>query len=687
MIEVSVVICFRDWGLDRLALALRSHAKSTLGKKLEVIVSDYGSADGELVRKVVERNGGVYARTNSEGPWSRARALNAGIAQARGGVIVTTDADILFTPDAQALIVQNLHADQHSVQLLQCRDLQPDFSADKIAQFNWGEYEANSVLRPRWGMGGMIAFPVPAYEYIRGYDERMEIYGGEDIDFAHRMRRAGYRLNWIDDPCCRIFHVWHESSRKSATETDEGRIAVERNRDIMMHDRTWVRNINWRHSRVKSRPLATVSIATYNRADFLRECINSVLTQTVDDIEVIVVDDGSSDHTGEVMNSFRDSRIRYFRQENKGVSSARNLALAEAMAPFIVIQDDDDLMLPWRIQAHFDALHEGAHGTYGGWVDFDNETGSLVARPGKEFGLAQMLYSGGVMAHGTLMMRTDVLRKFGYNPMLRAGTDFNLALRMTMSGVKLRHTGSFHILRRFHGGNLTNVISDHQKDSARKATNLYRRRFTPAKEAEMRASARTVTFATCRGAETLSNSAAPYLPDNLVNRIASVRTHDATGLEQIKDFSNSHNLDYEVFLAVDEEGALVDRQTSIYGISASQWRELRVLGFDPEIETRQLPEELNTNVELTPQDIVERIVDVMLDRNFFYCVRVAPSESQTAKQIWAEDSGVRRLVVVGRRQFAVAAREFPDLDGAVQFGNSVRSQLPSVDCLILQPTV
>ena len=96
--RVSVIIGFRDWGVERLRLAVRSHRQSTLASDLEVIVVDYGSRDAACVRRAVEEEGGRPVRVEAGGrPWSRARALNHGIRQAaRGHLILTTDSDILF---------------------------------------------------------------------------------------------------------------------------------------------------------------------------------------------------------------------------------------------------------------------------------------------------------------------------------------------------------------------------------------------------------------------------------------------------------------------------------------------------------------------------------------------------------------------------------------------------------------
>lgn len=665
MVEISVVICFRDWGLDRLALALRSLQESVVRSTIEVIVSDFGSVEVEELRSVIEANGAVHVRTETSGPWSRSRALNAGVAAAKGRYVVTTDADMLFTPEALGMIRSRLEQDSRSVQLLQCRDLPPRHSASTIEEFEWDAYEKSSKFRPRWGMGGMIAFPVEAYELIRGYDERMVIYGGEDIDFANRLRRAGYRLNWIEDSRCRIYHIWHESSRKSADESSEGRAAIEKNKNIVEQDKTWVRNLSWIYPRSKDQPLVTVAVTTYNRAEYLRDCIESVLSQAVSDIEVVVVDDGSSDNTEEIAADFEDSRVRYFYQDNAGVSAARNRALAEARAPFIVIQDDDDIMLPWRISAHFAALQQGDHGTYGGWVDFDNTTGVMEPRPGKEFGLPQLLYSGGVMAHGTLMVRTDVLRSFGYRTEFRAGTDYNLAIRMAMAGIRLRHTGEFHILRRFHGGNLTSTISDHQKESARKTTNLYRRRFIPAIERKYREEARSVKPAQCTGEDKLKNFIGPHLPDGLVVRMASVPAKDSKVHEAIMNFANDQGLVLQVFRATDEVGKLADRNCCLYNVSKTQIRALREAGHSVHVELIDGMPPAAGDIDAVADVALGRVIDALSEsKDQYHAVVMIESGSVMADQIWGDESLYRRLVVVNQMQLLVGIDKFLDIDAA-----------------------
>lgn len=95
------------------------------------------------------------------------------------------------------------------------------------------------------------------------------------------------------------------------------------------------------------RPAFSVVLPTYNRAHLLPRAIQSVLDQTYEDFELIVVDDASTDQTREVVASFHDERIVYIRLEvNSGVSIARNTAIAQARGEYISLLDDDDEYLP-----------------------------------------------------------------------------------------------------------------------------------------------------------------------------------------------------------------------------------------------------------------------------------------------------------------------------------------------------
>lgn len=94
--------------------------------------------------------------------------------------------------------------------------------------------------------------------------------------------------------------------------------------------------------------LLSVIVAVYNVKSYLAECINSICNQTYSDMEIILIDDGSNDGSGDICDSYarKDSRIRVIHQENKGLSGARNAGLDIMHGEYITIVDSDDYVLP-----------------------------------------------------------------------------------------------------------------------------------------------------------------------------------------------------------------------------------------------------------------------------------------------------------------------------------------------------
>lgn len=123
-----------------------------------------------------------------------------------------------------------------------------------------------------------------------------------------------------------------------------------------------------------NRPGVSVIIPTYNRADFLCECINTVLPQLGDQDEVIVVDDGSQDHTRELLDTY-GHKIKTLYKENNGKSAALNMAMSFASRPLVWIIDDDDVVCPDALQKLYSLLAENRHAdfVYGRHMRFRQE--------------------------------------------------------------------------------------------------------------------------------------------------------------------------------------------------------------------------------------------------------------------------------------------------------------------------
>jgi len=94
----------------------------------------------------------------------------------------------------------------------------------------------------------------------------------------------------------------------------------------------------------------SVIIPAYNQGLYLKEAIQSVLDQTYPNFDLVIVDDGSTDDTAEVVHRFRDQRIRYIYQENRGLSAARNTGIQHSDGELLTFLDSDDLFFPDKLE-------------------------------------------------------------------------------------------------------------------------------------------------------------------------------------------------------------------------------------------------------------------------------------------------------------------------------------------------
>jgi len=98
-------------------------------------------------------------------------------------------------------------------------------------------------------------------------------------------------------------------------------------------------------------PNVSVIVATYNRANFIDRAIKSILNQIYQDFEIIIVDDGSSDNTEEIIKGYKDKRIIYIKhKKNQGISTARNTGIKRAKGEYIAFLDSDDEWFPEKLE-------------------------------------------------------------------------------------------------------------------------------------------------------------------------------------------------------------------------------------------------------------------------------------------------------------------------------------------------
>jgi glycosyltransferase involved in cell wall biosynthesis len=166
-------------------------------------------------------------------------------------------------------------------------------------------------------------------------------------------------------------------------------------------------------------PLVSVLMPTYNGEKFLRPAIESILSQTFRDFELVVIDDGSSDSTPSILSELNDDRVVLLRNEtNLGIARATNRGLAAAHGQYIALQDHDDISLPHRLQSEVDYLT--AHpdvavvGSAATLVDDDGVAYGEFRLPCEEIDIKwRLLFVGDAFHYTSIMVRRSALVEIG----------------------------------------------------------------------------------------------------------------------------------------------------------------------------------------------------------------------------------------------------------------------------------
>jgi glycosyltransferase involved in cell wall biosynthesis len=185
-------------------------------------------------------------------------------------------------------------------------------------------------------------------------------------------------------------------------------------------------------------PKVSVVIPTYNRADTILKAIDSVLKQTFHDFEIIIIDDGSTDKTYEIVKQINDKRIRYIRHEkNKGASSARNTGIKIAKGQYIAFQDSDDEWLPDKLEKQIVILDSSPNEVGIIYCGFwrTSSIGKIYFPPGKitkiEGDLNKDLLKGNYIGMPTVVIKKDCFIKCGnFDEELPSLEDWELFIRL-----------------------------------------------------------------------------------------------------------------------------------------------------------------------------------------------------------------------------------------------------------------
>lgn len=206
-------------------------------------------------------------------------------------------------------------------------------------------------------------------------------------------------------------------------------------------------------------PAVSIIIPAYNQGHYLGAAVRSVLSQTWPDYEAIIVDDGSTDNTPGVAGAFTDPRIRYIRQENRGLSGARNTGIRNATGELISFLDSDDLFLPEKLALLVEALRAQPDlGMVAGHAIIIDEhgrpTGRSFTAPLPEDGAQLLMWNP--LHVGSVLVRRVWLDCAGlFDETLRSYEDWDMWLRLARAGCRFGWVDRPVSLYRFHRSQMT----------------------------------------------------------------------------------------------------------------------------------------------------------------------------------------------------------------------------------------
>lgn len=189
-------------------------------------------------------------------------------------------------------------------------------------------------------------------------------------------------------------------------------------------------------------PLVSVIIRAFNCEKYISEAIASVLAQTFQDFEIIIVDDASTDGTRAILQTYvqQDERIKVFRNEtNQGPVRTMNIGLQHARGEFVAVNDADDVSLPHCLEIQVNSLKAKPHiALVGGLAYFIDEDGEEIKSPGRgrwerrgPEEVRKYLAKGYSFAHSSVMFRRECIEAIGlYDEIFLYSEDYDMLLRM-----------------------------------------------------------------------------------------------------------------------------------------------------------------------------------------------------------------------------------------------------------------
>lgn len=210
-------------------------------------------------------------------------------------------------------------------------------------------------------------------------------------------------------------------------------------------------------------------MSAYNSEKFIKEAVESILSQTFTDFEFIIINDASTDSTESIIRSFNDPRVKLIENDkNRGLTKSLNIGLDLAKGKYIARMDADDISFPERFQKQFDFMEQNPEvDLCGTFYEVEGTKNDTVETPVTHAEIKDMLFFNNCIAHPTVMMRKSIIDKFAikYNENLRSAQDYELWCREA-DRLKFANIPEILLKYRVHENQTGSVKKKEQDDTA-----------------------------------------------------------------------------------------------------------------------------------------------------------------------------------------------------------------------------
>ena len=213
-------------------------------------------------------------------------------------------------------------------------------------------------------------------------------------------------------------------------------------------------------NKVIETPLISVLLSVYNDDENIKKSIDSILSQSYKNIELLIIDDCSTDKTYEIINEIKDTRVKIFRnKDNKGLTKSLNILIKESKGQILARQDSDDVSLPNRLEIQYSELQKSQLDACTTRAHIKNSKRS-IPRFSHLLPLSIVIKYKNPFIHGTLMIRKSVILNIGmYDENIKYAQDYKLFIELLKKNFKIK------ILRKkLYVLNMKNNISTLKKE-------------------------------------------------------------------------------------------------------------------------------------------------------------------------------------------------------------------------------